>query len=126
MMHSARLTMVLAGLVLSPIAALAQESGLNGVYTVEGQNPGGKGSYRGELAIAPIGDAYRVVWRVGNQPYEGTGLLRDGKLAVVFRTGQQAGIAFYDVRENGTLTGTWTTLGGQVVGTETLTPKGRT
>ncbi len=67
----------------------------------------------------PIGDAYRVVWRVDNQPYEGTGLLRDGKLAVVFRTGQQAGIAFYDVRENGTLIGTWTTLGGQSVGTVT-------
>ena len=126
MIRSARLMIALGALALSSVVALAQGVGLNGLYTVEGQNPRGNGSYHGELAIASAGDAYRVVWRVGSQPYEGTGLLRDGKLAVVFRSGQQAGIALYDVRDNGTLIGTWTTLGGQAVGTETLTPKGRT
>jgi len=112
-------------LLLSPVAALAQSEKLTGTYTVEGRNPGGKGTYRGEMAIAASGDTYRIVWRMGNQQHEGTGLLRDGKLAVVFRSGQQTGVAFYDVRDNGTLIGTWTTLGGQAVGTETLTPKGR-
>lgn len=126
MMRSARLMTAVVALAFAPLAALAQSAKLTGTYTVEGQNPGGKGTYKGELAIAQTGDAYRIVWRIGNQQQDGTGLLRDGKLAVVFRSGQQAGVAFYDVRDNGTLTGTWTTLGGQVVGTETLTPKGRT
>jgi hypothetical protein len=123
MIRLARLLLFVVALM--PAAAFAQSTNLTGTYIVEGQNAGAKGSYRGELAIAPSGDTFRVVWRIGNQQHEGTGLLRDGKLAVVFRSSQQTGVALYDVRDNGTLIGTWTTLGSRAVGTETLTPKGR-
>ncbi|WP_406857268.1 hypothetical protein ABEG18_06460 [Alsobacter sp. KACC 23698] len=99
---------------------------LAGAYSVEGQNAGDQRLYRGELTITPIGQVYRVVWRIGNGENVGTGIVQNDMLAVVYVQQGKAGIALYEVRRDGVLSGTWTIHGTQNVGSETLTPKNRT
>jgi hypothetical protein len=49
------------------------------------------------------------------------GLIQGGVLALSFTIGGRPGIAAFEVQEDGTLRGSWTTGGG--IGTETLTPR---
>ena len=117
---------LLSLVALSPLPAYAQSETLSGLYRVEGHNAKGQNAYRGEAVIAPVGNVYRIAWRFGNQVQEGTGILQDNKLAVVYQLNGYAGVALYDVRGDGTLVGTWALHGQQEVGTERLTPEGRT
>jgi len=92
------------------------------LYTVEGRNADQKGTYRGEVD----GEGFKILWIIGNQQYAGTGILRDGKLAVAFQAqGRMAGIGLFDLRSDGTFSGTWTVLGGKALGLENWTPKGK-
>ncbi len=73
------------------------------------------------------GEAFHVIWRIGQQQHSGTGILRNGQLSVVYHAqGEAPGVAVYTLNPNGSLTGLWTALGGQALGTETWTPKGGT
>jgi len=104
----------------------AQSVEPSGLYSVEGRNADQKGTYRGEVAISKDGDAFKILWIIGNQQYAGTGILRDGKLAVAFQAqGRMVGIALFDLRPDGTLSGTWTVFGGKALGLENWTPKGK-
>ena len=116
------LSLILA--LLLPTLTHAQD--LTGTYTVEGSNPDAKGAYRGEVRVARAGDVFHVIWIFGKQQHAGTGILRDDQFAVVYQPkGGQPGIAFYKVNADGSLSGTWTTLGGRTLGTETWKPKDR-
>jgi hypothetical protein len=112
-----------SGLVL---AAPLHAAELAGTYAVEGQNAGDQRSYRGELTITPVGRVYRVVWRIGPVENVGTGIVQNDMLAVVYVQQGKAGLALYEIRPDGVLSGTWTIHGAQGVGSETLTPRNRT
>ncbi len=100
-----------------PAAAQIRE----GAYAVEGQNPDGT-TYAGALVLrAAPGASWLAVWDVGGNRVAGLGLIQGGVLAVSFTVGGRPGIAAYEVQEDGTLRGSWTTGGG--LGTETLTPR---
>lgn len=113
-----RATLCVLGLIVAA-AASAQAQDIAGTYTVEGTNPGGQGRYAGEAKVEATGPTYQVTWTIGSQAQHGTGLLRDGHFAVVYLVqGQPPGVAAYAVQPDGTLDGTWTGLGGAVVGQE--------
>ena len=109
-----------------PVLGIAQSGEPSGLYSVEGRNADANATYRGEVAISKDGEAFKIFWIVGNQQFAGTGILRDGKLAVAFQAqGRMVGIALFDLLPDGTLSGTWTMLGGKELGLEHWKPKGK-
>jgi hypothetical protein len=106
-------------------AAPLHAAELTGAYAVEGHNAGDQRSYRGELTITALGQIYRVVWRIGPVENVGTGIVQNDMLAVVYVQQGKAGLALYEIRPDGVLSGTWTIHGAQGVGSETLTPRNR-
>jgi hypothetical protein len=100
---------------------LAQE--VSGQYRIEGANPDGKGTYRGQVAVTKTGETYQVTWVIGTSKHIGTGLQQDGVFSVIYQPdGASAGIAVYKIGADGVLIGSWTNLGGKVLGSETWTP----
>ena len=60
------------------------------------------------------------MWSIAGQQDAGTGILQKGALAVVYQQeGERPGVAPYTLNSNGSLSGTWTSLGGTVFGVET-------
>lgn len=111
---------------LGMVAAVAQSPDVAGRYRVEGSNPGGQGSYRGEVIIARKGDTYQVRWQIGQGAQVGTGIVLDKVFSVTFQAGPgPAGVAAFRIDPNGTLTGIWAGAGVTALGTETWTPADR-
>ena len=95
-----------------------------GTYEMQGYNPSG-GVYRGEVIIAPQGENYSVIWRIGSsQAQTGIGVYRDwdNVLSVAFAdlsTGYW-GVISYKVDFWGILDGKWASATGTSQGTEVL------
>ena len=99
-----------------------------GTYEMHGSNADGSGSYHGEVVIAPQGDNYSVVWRIGSyQSQVGIGVYRDWDdvLSVAFADLSKGfwGVASYKVGFFGNIEGKWTASNGTTQGTEYLTWK---
>lgn len=83
-----------------------------GTYDLSGGNGnwGGTG-YHGEVVIAPQGDNYSVIWRVGSkQTQVGIGILQDDILSIAFTDLSNPsfwGVAAYRVGPWGELEGKW-------------------
>ena len=120
---------LLSASVLSPAvaedAALNAAQDLSGTYTVKGSDPKGAVSYEGEVAVAKLGDTYRVAWALEDHRAVGTGILVEKTFAVTFISQGMPvpGIAVFDVGSTGELTGRFTLLGAKDVGLETWTPQ---
>jgi hypothetical protein len=113
-----RLATAFAVIVLSATAAWADPSG---GYAVEGANPGGEGSYKGTVQVSKNGDAFQVVWRIGDQTYTGTGIGNDEFLAVGYDAGGGSpGIAAF-ARKGAGWEGVWTYFGKDKIGIEKWT-----
>jgi hypothetical protein len=109
------------------IASGAKAGGIEGLYTVEGQNPGQPGSYKGEAQIKQTGRTYSVVWRIGQTQQIGTGIVIDNVLSIVFTPVGPArpGVAVYNITDQKVSGGVWTSLGSQVVAEEIWSPADR-
>ena len=109
------------------IANAAAAGGIEGVYTVEGQNPGQPGSYKGEAQVKQTGRTYTVVWRIGKTQQVGTGIVIDNVLSIVFSPvgSSRPGVAVYNITDQRVSGGVWTTLGSQVVAEEIWSPADR-
>lgn len=99
-----------------------------GTYDLSGGNTSwGTGAYHGEVVIAPQGDNYSVIWRVGSrQTQVGIGILQDDILSVAFTDLSNNlfwGVASYRVRPFGELEGKWTSADGQTQKPEFLSWK---
>jgi hypothetical protein len=119
------LTSAVAVAALTLAAATTALADLEGRYVVSGQNPGGQGSYNGVAAVQENDGTYTVAWKVGQQQYAGTGILRKDVFSVVYQTGgdrSRPGLVVYEVRDDGTLVGVWTTLGSSNTGLERWRP----
>lgn len=108
------------GLVFGVLLAQPAAAGIEGLYSVEGQNPGQPGSYKGEAQIKQTGRTYTVVWRIGQTQQIGTGIVIDNVLSIVFTPVGPArpGVAVYSISGDKVTGGVWTSLGSQVVAEE--------
>ena len=104
-----------AALLWSVVAAFAADP--VGSYSIQGTNPGGKGSYTGTVTVTKTGDTFRVIWLVGGTRYIGTGIGDKNFIAVSYKSGSDTGLALYG--EDGcNWAGVWTYAGGRQVGAE--------
>jgi hypothetical protein len=91
----------------SPPPAAAQSAAhirnLAGTYSVAGVNPNGS-RYHGMVTVTSDGDLYRFRWRVAGQTFRGQGGLSGRTLTIDWG---QASPVIYQVKDNGTLIGTW-------------------
>ncbi|HVL70793.1 MAG TPA: hypothetical protein VM434_02815 [Beijerinckiaceae bacterium] len=112
----------LCGLALALTVGLsAPAQAIDGLYSVEGRQPDSEQVYRGEAQIVKTGDTYSVMWRIGQMQHIGTGILRDNVLAIYFQPlhpRASAGVASFRILNDKVAEGSWTGLGGKVVGTE--------
>jgi hypothetical protein len=115
---AALLALPLAGLGISPAAA--QRSG---IYDVRGTNPDGS-EYEGSLVLTQVGaTTFRITWTVAGNNIEGVGMISGLMFAVVFQLGEQTAMGMYELKPDGEMTGTWTVVGSQAIGTETIKPR---
>ena len=104
----------------------ATAADLVGRYKIEGSNAVGANVYRGEAEIIKSGQTFQVAWKVGGQQFRGTGVLTGSTFSVVLRPQSSTPLlAVYQLKEDGTLVGVWTPIGGISVGAEMLTPEDR-
>ena len=114
--HAACLAFLLA---LTATPALAQRSG---PYRVTGTNLDGS-AYEGAALLQQVGTiSFHIVWRVGGTEIRGVGIVSGHSFAVTYGPTQQPGMGIYQLRPDGTLEGTWSMIGANGTGTETLTP----
>lgn len=116
-----------AGLAGLLIFAAAPALAIEGLYTVEGKNPGQPQGYKGEVQIKQTGRTYTIVWKIGEGSQIGTGILIDNVLSIVFTSPGPArpGLAVYSVSDDKITSGVWTSLGSQIVAEETWRPADR-
>ena len=105
----------LAALTLLLLAAPASAQ-IAGTYAVEGTDPD-KQKYGGTVTVTPIGENFRVVWRIGKETYRGTGLAAGEALAVAYSWGKTTGVGLY-VKQGGNWVGIWTGADQQGQGAE--------
>ncbi len=90
----------------SPVDAAPPGGGITGEYQiVESSNPGGE-SYRGKVAIEPLGVSYRLRWTPEKgDTYGGPAILLNGVLGAGYGDGL-TGLAVYEIK-GGTLKAKW-------------------
>jgi len=111
---------VIAGLAAAAVifgTSAAYAADPAGEYEVEGNNPGGGGSYSGTVTVRKTGETYSVIWTIGGTKYVGTGIGNKDFIAVSYRAGNNTGLAMYG-EDGGNWTGIWTYAGGKQLGAE--------
>jgi hypothetical protein len=104
------------------IAAPATAAGIEGIYSAQGTNPGGRGHYKGTATIKRTGNTYKIVWNVGSV-FIGTGIVTDNVFSVSYTDEHKKwfGTVSYRIEDGGdTLKGSWCEHGGRNVGSELL------
>lgn len=97
-----------------------------GVYDLLGSNPGStKVDYEGTVTISRTGMIYDLVWNIRGQTQRGVGILDRGVLSVGYiditdGNMKDAGAVSYIADSKERLRGTWTSVKGGTIGTETL------
>lgn len=122
-MSSMRAFVTAFSLLAFPSLALALD--IAGSYRLEGANPGEAGRYTGTAEVSRTGDTFQVIWRIGGQVQQGTGILLNDVFSITYQQdGALPGIAVYEVGQDGVLSGTWAPVGSPSVGIEVWTPQG--
>jgi hypothetical protein len=105
--------------------ARAAERSIVGQYEVRGRGIAQQQPYRGTATVEKAGAAYKVTWQVGRERYIGTGLLDGDAFAVVYGEAGVAappGLVLYRIQADGSLLGTYTSLGATQVAPEAWLP----
>jgi hypothetical protein len=87
-----------------------------GTYAVEGADAQ-KHKYQGTVTVTPEGENFRIVWKIGNETYRGTGLSAGEALAVSYSWGKNTGVALYVKQGDGWI-GIWTSSDQKGQGSE--------
>jgi hypothetical protein len=113
-----------SALALMLLAAGPVMAGAAGDYAVEGENPGGSGSYSGTVKVVQTGpQTFEVRWRIGNTTFVGTGVGDDQFLSVGYKSGgSNYGVALY-VASGGSWQGVWAYGGAKEIGKEVWHPR---
>jgi hypothetical protein len=89
-----------------------------GVHNVAGTNPDGS-QYQGTVDVQANNQVHTFTYDINGES-TATGIMRGNKVAVGFG-GEQCSVAVYYVQPNGVLSGLWTYVGQNLVGTEFAT-----
>jgi hypothetical protein len=111
----AKFAVAAAALLLT--ATLGSAGPPDGRYRVTGNNPGGGSAYSGTVTVERTGETFRVIWQIGSQTFQGTGIGGDKGLAVSYRSSDFNGLAIYGADGDG-WDGVWTVTDGRTLGTE--------
>ncbi|MBE9604611.1 hypothetical protein IAI18_07020 [Acetobacteraceae bacterium H6797] len=115
-------TLALPLAAVSAPGAMAQQAG---VYDVTGTGSDGT-PYTGQLMLAQVGlSSWQVQWLIGPTRMIGVGMTSGNTFAVTFDVGNATGMSIYNVAPDGSMTGQWTMIGGNGIGTETAVPQRR-
>jgi hypothetical protein len=90
-----------------------------------GECPGADQAYSGRAQVKKTGATYTIVWQIGEGGHVGTGILTSDVLSVFFQPLDRRGAPGdrqLRVIEGKITGGTWTVLGGNVVGDERWVP----
>lgn len=99
--------------------AAAQRSG---VYEVTGRNLDGS-DYRGLLELRQVGlSSFHLIWTIGGEVIEGVAMVSGRTFSTAFTAGNMTGMGIYELQDGDVLEGSWTLMGAQSNGTETLRP----
>jgi hypothetical protein len=110
----------LAITALSTTGAIAQSVG--GRYNAEGTNRDGS-PYSGTATISRSSNTTcRIDWKTGSSSSSGFCMLSNGSLAAAYKLGNSVGLVLYELKSDGSLTGSWTVADQPGAGTEVLTP----
>ncbi|XYI02960.1 serine/threonine-protein kinase [Sorangium sp. So ce1128] len=110
-----------------PSTAATSDLDLAGTYDiVSSRNPGGQGSYAGNVLLSRTGSTYRIAWIITKGAgYEGIAFVQGQTLAVGWASGGPYGAAAYRI-DGGRLRGQWisTDRPGEVTAEELQGPEG--
>ena len=118
-----RVLVALFAVLTFGVAASAES--IEGVYRVEGNAPGADQAYSGRAQVKKTGATYTIVWQIGEGGHVGTGILTSDVLSIFFQPLDRRGapgVASFRVIEGKITGGTWSVLGGNVVGDERWVP----
>lgn len=93
---------------------------LAGTYAVNGTRLDGK-AYKGSLTVSQQGAGYLFDWNTGDTS-QGFGI-RMGSFVSVGIGGDQCGFVAYEIKQDGTLDGKWSSFKSRDIGTEVATRK---
>lgn len=114
-----RFVMALCALILSAGVAWADGADPSGRHVVAGTQLGGDGKYTGDVTVTKTGDTYHVVWHVGGNTSTGTAIAVQDVMSIVFKSGNNYGLAMYHKNPDGYWIGYWTMDGDTKAGLET-------
>lgn len=109
----------------------AKSTDLSGKYTCSGANSDGSSAYTSPLEIQKRGNFYSFQWLSNDTGFPtdiGTGIFNSdipNAIAVVFKdvkNDKSVAVAFYQIKSDGSLQGTWGFLGDKNGGNEKCTP----
>ena len=109
---------IVAAALLAAVSMTAGAASPSGDFNVTGTNPGGAGTYSGTVSVTPTGDTFRVVWHVGSDTVQGTGLWVDDKFCIGY---QGNSVAVMTEQSDGSWKGHWANGSDRSVGTERWT-----
>src|SRR5690554_1532653 len=101
-------TLAMAALCCWSAPVLADPSG---TYTVSGSNPGGAGTYRGEVTVQSSGQNLDVTWTISRDTFSGTGIADGDTLSVVYESATSIPGVIQMHRTDTGWAGTWTYMG---------------
>jgi len=103
--------------IFTATPAAAQRSG---VYEVTGTNLDGS-QYRGLMEIQQVGTStFHILWNIGGQLIEGVGMASGLSFVTAFSAGDRTGLGIYEIRPGDVMEGSWTIVGANTNGTETV------
>lgn len=109
-----------ACVAVSVTAAGAQE--LGGTYRASGRSFEGA-TYSGTAEIIITSDSTcKINWKIGRETWRGICMRSGSVFAASYRFGNLTGLLIYEIKDDGSLEGTWTIAEKSGVGTETLKP----
>ena len=106
-------------------STLVRAETIEGAYAIEGSSPGNSAHYQGEAIVKRNSETSSVAWKIGEQTFIGTGLVRDQVFSVTFRdrhANLSPGVASFRIDGDKVRDGNWAQLGSTQTGSETWTP----
>jgi len=115
-------TAVLAAACLAASVATAPAQELSGTYRASGKSFEGQ-TYSGTAEIIITSDnTCKINWKIGREVWRGICMRSGSVFAATYRFGNLSGLLIYEIKDDGSLEGTWTIADKSGVGTETLKP----
>ena len=115
--------LLLAALFVIGLAGAANAQDISGRYRLEGKNPDGSAYSGTALIVVKNRNICTIERQLTTSFVDGICMLRDNRLAASFLQGDNVGVAFYELRPDGSLSGRWTIVEKNGFGSEILTPQ---